>query len=129
MPSDVNLTLFTVDKAPKMWATMKDILSVNPDINFFAAPYSAPAWMKTSGSLSTGMVKEEYEGVWAKYLCRAMVDIGKKGVRVKKLRCVSVIAAVCSDHWSIEIFGFGLTRELGASARSHPLTSCPSDFC
>ncbi|PWY99786.1 LOW QUALITY PROTEIN: glycoside hydrolase [Testicularia cyperi] len=83
---DPNFELFSINKAPKMWATLKDIL---PDLKIFSAPWSAPGWMKTGGDddqpLFGGSLKTGYEEVFAKYLIRSVVDI-------KKLHNINIFA-------------------------------------
>ncbi|MFN9952389.1 MAG: hypothetical protein ACK55I_04755, partial [bacterium] len=38
------------------------------ELLFLASPWSGPAWMKTSGNLSGGIIKEEYYQQYAEYL-------------------------------------------------------------
>nr|WP_306812947.1 S-layer homology domain-containing protein [Paenibacillus soyae] len=40
---------------------------LNPDLKLMGTPWSAPAWMKTNGSLMQGKLKPEYYGVYAEY--------------------------------------------------------------
>ncbi|CAO1638367.1 unnamed protein product [Sympodiomycopsis kandeliae] len=78
---DEKLSLFTIDKAPKMWATHQDIKALNPNIQTFWAPWSPPAWMKSSAqncSMIGGSLLEKYEGVFADYLVKSMTAIKQK---------------------------------------------------
>ncbi|RJX39518.1 protein GluA [Paenibacillus pinisoli] len=47
--------------------TVKKIQQINPDMKFFASPWSPPGWMKTTDSMIRGQVKEEYLPLVAKY--------------------------------------------------------------
>jgi O-glycosyl hydrolase len=44
--TDLNLTLFNVDRAPKIWQLLQDIISVQPELKTYYAAWSPPAWMK-----------------------------------------------------------------------------------
>ena len=48
-------------------------LEINPDLMIMASPWSAPAWMKDSGSLVKGTLLPEHYGAFARYLI-AYVD-------------------------------------------------------
>jgi glucosylceramidase len=47
---------------------LQKILAINPQIPILATPWSAPAWMKTNGSLKGGSLKPEYYDAYARYL-------------------------------------------------------------
>lgn len=87
---DPDLELFTINKAPKLWKTLQDILAINPSLRIFTAPWSAPGWMKEGGDESQplfgGHLKDGYEQAMAKYLVRAMIDI-KKQKNIKYMHC------------------------------------------
>jgi hypothetical protein len=80
---DLDLKLFDIEKAPKMWNTHLDALKRNPNIDHFFAPWSPPAWMKQPRdgercSMIRGSLKPEYYGVFAQYLAKSMVAIKDK---------------------------------------------------
>lgn len=53
---------------------MQDALAQNPGLELIASPSSAPAWMKTSGSLLQGTLKPDAFDAYARYLKR-YVDV------------------------------------------------------
>ena len=57
-------------------------LAVNPDLKVMASPWSAPAWMKTSGSLLKGTLRPEYHGVFARYLVRYVDAYAAEGIPI-----------------------------------------------
>ena len=84
--TDEDLSLFTLDRAPKLFETIQDIQKVNPDIKTFWAPWSAPGWMKDNPQnqqpLYGGTLKAGFEDVFARYLAKAMSSIAsEKGIQ------------------------------------------------
>jgi len=61
---------------------LKRALTINPDVKLFASPWSAPGWMKTSGSMITGELKPEYYPAYAEYFVRFVEAYGKAGLPV-----------------------------------------------
>jgi glucosylceramidase len=58
---------------------------VNPSLAVVLSPWSAPAWMKTSGSLVGGSLRPEYDRVYADYLAKAAKAYLAAGVPVTGL--------------------------------------------
>lgn len=57
----------------------------NPELLFFASPWSPPAWMKTSGKLGTGRVKPEFYPAFAMYLLKFIQAYDAEGVPIHAL--------------------------------------------
>ncbi|ANS75754.1 glycosyl hydrolase [Paenibacillus yonginensis] len=55
---------------------------LNPEVKLFASPWSAPAWMKTSGSMKTGELKKEYYPAFAEYFARYIQAYREKGLDI-----------------------------------------------
>ncbi|MEK5031104.1 glycoside hydrolase family 30 beta sandwich domain-containing protein [Paenibacillus sp. FSL R7-0302] len=49
---------------------VQEAIRLNPELKLMASPWSAPGWMKTSGSMIAGRLKPEYYGVYADYFVR-----------------------------------------------------------
>lgn len=60
----------------------KEALALNPDIKLFASPWSAPAWMKTSGSMKTGELKKEFYASYADYFVRFIQAYKNQGLDI-----------------------------------------------
>jgi glucosylceramidase len=60
----------------------RQALAINPDLKIMASPWSAPAWMKTSGSLIGGTLKPEYYDAFARYLLRYVDAYAQAGVPI-----------------------------------------------
>ena len=69
---------------------------LNPDIKFIASPWSAPAWMKTNGSLygissqekaagATNRLKPEHFNTYARYLTKFIEAYAREGIHIDTL--------------------------------------------
>ena len=58
-----------VDRAEKIPA-LKRALAINPEIRLVGSPWSAPGWMKSSGSLIKGTLLPRFHGTFAEYFRR-----------------------------------------------------------
>jgi glucosylceramidase len=59
--------------------TVRETMAINPRLHIVASPWSAPGWMKTTGSLIAGTLLTQYESTFATYLVKyvdAMRDHG-----------------------------------------------------
>lgn len=57
-------------------------LAVNPQLKVMASPWSAPAWMKTSGSLVKGTLREDAYAAFARYLVRYIDAYQAEGIPI-----------------------------------------------
>ena len=64
-------------------------LELSPRLQLLATPWSAPAWMKDSGTLVWGSLIGEpggpYYKAWASYICRFLTEYAERGVSVSWL--------------------------------------------
>ncbi|MEQ1498088.1 MAG: glycoside hydrolase family 30 beta sandwich domain-containing protein [Novosphingobium sp.] len=82
--TDPALTHFSMARAEKAQIpALKAARAVNPDITLMASPWSAPAWMKTSGSLIKGNLKPEHYGAYARYFVRYLDAMEAAGLPVR----------------------------------------------
>lgn len=56
---------------------------LNPRLTLVASPWSAPGWMKTSGSLIQGSLKAEHYGAFARYFVRYLDAMEAAGLPVR----------------------------------------------
>jgi glucosylceramidase len=96
--SDFSLDHYSLDDAPRgaadpklahfslkrpqefVFPTVRAALKINPDLKVMASPWSAPAWMKTTGSLVKGQLKPEAYPVYADFFARYVKEAAKVGV-------------------------------------------------
>lgn len=81
--TDPDLVRFSIahDEEDVIPLTRKAI-ELNPDLKLFLSPWSAPGWMKTSGSMITGQLKHEYYPVYAEYFAKTIKAYGEHGLPV-----------------------------------------------
>jgi len=63
----------------------KAALAVNPQLFVMASPWSAPGWMKDSGSLITGRLLPRYYQTFARYLLRYVEAYAQEGIPISAL--------------------------------------------
>ncbi|MDY6922948.1 MAG: glycoside hydrolase family 30 beta sandwich domain-containing protein [Pseudomonadota bacterium] len=63
-----------------VFPTVRQALAINPDIKVMASPWSAPGWMKTTGSMIQGQLKPEFYPVYADYFRRYIDSARAHGV-------------------------------------------------
>ncbi|TCS14992.1 glycoside hydrolase family 30 beta sandwich domain-containing protein [Caulobacter sp. BK020] len=63
-----------------VFPTVRAALRINPALKVMASPWSAPAWMKTSGSLIQGQLKPAAYPVYADFFARYVKGARKLGV-------------------------------------------------
>ncbi len=92
---DPDLTTFTIER-DRRWVipVLREILAVNPDIEIVASPWSAPGWMKNTGSYLYGVLEPEHEGVYAEYLIRFLDAYRAEGIDVSWLTVQNEPAAI-----------------------------------
>lgn len=64
---------------------MKQILAINPKIKILASPWSAPLWMKTSGTAKGGVLKPEYFSTYATYFVKYVEAMKAEGIVIDTL--------------------------------------------
>jgi len=98
--SDFSLKHYSLDDVPKGQTDMKlaafslapvredvvpvvrQALAVNPELKVMASPWSAPAWMKTTGSPYKGDLKPAMYDVFAHYLLKYVEGMQAEGVPI-----------------------------------------------
>jgi len=84
--TDPGLTGFSIARDESyLVPLLRRIRALNPAVKFVASPWSAPAWMKTSGSLVGGTLAAAWEDVYAAYLVRVLKAFAADGVPVDAL--------------------------------------------
>jgi len=60
----------------------KAVKTIRPDVYVFAAPWSPPGWMKTSGMMIKGSLKDECMPALANYFVKYVQGYGERGISI-----------------------------------------------
>jgi glucosylceramidase len=63
-----------------VFPTVREALKLNPKMTLIASPWSMPAWMKTKPTMNGGMLREDAEPAYAKYLVRSLQAFQQEGI-------------------------------------------------
>ena len=82
-PGDVGMKDFSLARDDAFLVPMaKAVKSLRPDVYVFAAPWSPPAWMKTSGLMISGSLKDECLPALANYFVKYVQGYAARGVPI-----------------------------------------------
>jgi len=97
--SDPALAQFSIGSAPAaLLPTLREARSLNPQLRFMASPWSAPGWMKTSGSLVGGSLRGDMQAAYAAYLSRSVQSFAAAGVPIEALGIANEPAYSPADY-------------------------------
>nr|WP_229698088.1 ricin-type beta-trefoil lectin domain protein [Wenjunlia tyrosinilytica] len=85
----------------------KQARQLNPRLTVMASPWTAPAWMKDSGSLNGGWLQSRFYGSYAQYFVKYLQAYQAQGVPVN-LVTVQNEPTCCSGYPSMSWNGSGL---------------------
>jgi glucosylceramidase len=78
---DPGMHHFSVEKdRTDVFPTVREALKLNPKMTLIASPWSMPAWMKTRPTMNGGMLREDAEPAYAKYLVRSLLAFQQEGI-------------------------------------------------
>ena len=82
-PGDVEMKDFSLAHDDRWIVPMAHaVKALRPDIFVFAAPWSPPGWMKTSGLMVGGSLKDEFMPALANYFVRYVQEYGRRGIAI-----------------------------------------------
>lgn len=82
--TDPQLTRFSMSRAEAaQLPALRAAKAHNPQLTLMASPWSAPGWMKTTGSLIKGSLKPEHYGSYARYFVRYLDAMEAAGLPVR----------------------------------------------
>ena len=80
---DVEMRHFSLARDDEFLVPMaKAVKAIRPDVFVFASPWSPPGWMKTSGMMIGGNLKDEYMPALANYFVRYVQGYGERGIAI-----------------------------------------------
>lgn len=87
--TDPQLKKFSMKKDEPTFAMLREIMKLNPDVRFMLSAWSAPGWMKDSGSLQGGWLKDEYVETFGRYLVKVVEEYKKMGIPVDSMTMIN----------------------------------------
>ena len=91
----------------------RQALQLNPSLTVMASPWTAPAWMKDSGSLNGGWLKAEDYGAYADYFVKYLQAYRNQGVNVSYVTPQNE-PTCCSGYPSMSWNASGIQYFLGS---------------
>ncbi len=80
-PDDVEMKNFSLARDDEFLVPMaKAVKAIRPDTFVFASPWSPPGWMKTTGLMIGGSLKDEYRQALANYFVKYVQSYGARGI-------------------------------------------------
>ncbi|MCC6233267.1 MAG: hypothetical protein IT580_11525 [Verrucomicrobiales bacterium] len=81
--TDPELKRFSIEKdRAYLLPAIREALRINPDLLFFASPWSPPGWMKSTGTMIGGSLKREWYAAYAQYFVRFIRAYEAEGVPI-----------------------------------------------
>lgn len=81
--TDFPLAHFSIDpNRADVLPTVKQALALNPQLKVMASPWSAPGWMKTTGSLIKGTLRDDAYDAFAQYFVKYIRAYATEGVPI-----------------------------------------------
>lgn len=81
--NDIELKHFSIKRDMRyIIPIIKEIIEINPEIKFFASPWSPPGWMKTGGSMGGGYMRRKYLDCYADYFVKFIEAYKEQGIDI-----------------------------------------------
>jgi glucosylceramidase len=93
-PADPDLKRFSIDHdRDYILPTLRAALAANPDLFYFASPWSPPGWMKYSNSMLGGNIRPQNIPTYARYFQKFVEGYATEGVKVRAVTTQNEIDA------------------------------------
>ena len=114
---DVEMKCFSLARDDNFLVPMaKAAKALRPDLYVFAAPWSPPGWMKTSGMMISGNLKDECMPALANYFVKYVQGYGARGVQIDAVSPQN--ETMCDTHGQYPCCTYPARQE-GAFVRDH----------
>ena len=82
-PGDVEMKRFSLARDDEFLVPMaKAVKALRPDVFVFASPWSPPGWMKTSGMMISGSLRDEFMPALANYFVKYVQGYAERGIAI-----------------------------------------------
>lgn len=76
---------FDMSRDEKSFEIIREVQKINPNLKVMVTPWSAPAWMKTTGKINGGFLEPKYRQTYANYFAKVIKEYKKRGIPVHSL--------------------------------------------
>ena len=126
--TDMSLSNFSIqkDKDYGIIQIIKEAQAINPDIRFFASPWSAPAWMKTSGSITGGYLADGMYQVLAQYYRKFIEAYAAEGIPIYAITIQNEPGQISADYPTMGLTAaqeIELTKAIKEEFKAHGITT------
>ncbi len=85
-PDDIEMKNFSIEPDKEcMIPVIQEAITVNPDLFLLSSPWSPPGWMKTSGLMTGGWMRQKYLSAYAEYYLRYLKAYQAEGIKIHAL--------------------------------------------
>lgn len=97
---DPDLKHFDFSHEAQTIAILRQAMQINPDVRFMASPWSAPAWMKSTGKLDGGTLLPQYYEAYSAYLVKTLEGFQRAGIPIDTLSVLNEpLIGTAATHW------------------------------
>lgn len=126
--TDTSLSHFSIqkDKDYGLIQIIKEAQAINPNIRFFASPWSPPAWMKSPVSLLGGTLADGMYQILAKYYRRYIEAYAAEGIPIYAITIQNEPGQVSSSYPNMGLSSeqeIELTKAIKAEFNAHGITT------
>lgn len=127
---DVEMKKFSVARDDHwVFPMVREALAVNPSLFIFAAPWSPPGWMKTTGNFIDGHFKDGCERAYANYLVAYVKACRERGVEVRAVTAQNEAALSTRGRYPCCVFSAeqeaAVVKMLAARLKEEGLATVP----
>lgn len=111
---DPELRRFSIERnRDDVIPVVREALAINPGLKVMASPWSAPGWMKTSGSLVSGSLLPRWYEAFARYLVRYVDAYAAEGIPIFALTLQNEPAFEPDDYPGMRLPAAARARIIG----------------
>lgn len=109
VPNDMEMKHFDASYDDKdILPVLRKIREINPELYLYSSPWSPPGWMKTSGQLEGGWMREKFISAYALYYLKFLQYYREKGVTINALTPqneseTDQVSRMCACLWHPEM--------------------------
>lgn len=126
--TDTALSNFSIqkDKDYGIIQVIKEAQAINPNLRFFASPWSAPAWMKTSGNITGGYLADGMCQVLAQYYRKFIEAYAAEGIPLYAMTVQNEPKQISTAYPTMGVTAaqeIELTKAIKAEFKAHGITT------